>query len=135
MVDSKTFEHGCEMIYASLPSLLGLGLENGQVPTFCLLLYHAQFGIPGVVWLLHGSPRGSMYPIFGVSGPKLLSPCLCWVPVKELQFSCSNSEAPICPHDNNLNRVPEQQPSMWSVGLLSSHNRSVVSCARGLNSW
>ena len=34
-VDSKKFEHGCRMICAGFPSVFGLGLEDGPVPTFC----------------------------------------------------------------------------------------------------
>ena len=39
MVDSKMLEHGCRVIYAGFPSFFGLGLEDGHVPTFWLLLY------------------------------------------------------------------------------------------------
>ena len=38
-IDSKKLEHGCWMIHAGLPSSFGLGLEDGHVPTFWLLLY------------------------------------------------------------------------------------------------
>ena len=38
-VDSQKLEHGCRMIYAGVPSFFGLGLEDGHVPTFWLLLY------------------------------------------------------------------------------------------------
>ena len=31
-------EHGCRMIYAGVLSFFGLGLEDGHVPTFRLLL-------------------------------------------------------------------------------------------------
>ena len=34
----QKMEHGHKMIYAGLPSFLGLGLEDGHVPTFWLLL-------------------------------------------------------------------------------------------------
>ena len=37
-VDSNTLEHGCRMMYAGFASLFGLGLEDGHVPTFWLLL-------------------------------------------------------------------------------------------------
>ena len=37
-VDSKKLEHGCRMIHAGFPSLFALGLEDGRVPTFWLLL-------------------------------------------------------------------------------------------------
>ena len=37
-VDSKTSEHGCRLIYAGVPSFLGLGLTDGPVPSFRLLL-------------------------------------------------------------------------------------------------
>ena len=37
-VDSKKLEHARRVIYAGFPSLLGLGLEDGHVPTFWLLL-------------------------------------------------------------------------------------------------
>ena len=36
--NSERFDHGRRMIYASFPSFFGLGLEDGQVPTFWLLL-------------------------------------------------------------------------------------------------
>ena len=35
----KNLEHGGRMIYAGSPSFSGLGLEEGQVPTFWLPLY------------------------------------------------------------------------------------------------
>ena len=37
-VDSNKLEHGCRLIYAGIPSLFGLGLQDGHVPTFWLLL-------------------------------------------------------------------------------------------------
>ena len=37
-VDSKKLEHGWRMIHAGFPSFFGLGLEEGHVPTFWLLL-------------------------------------------------------------------------------------------------
>ena len=37
-VDSKKLEHGCGMIHAGFLSFFGLGLEDGHVPTFWLLL-------------------------------------------------------------------------------------------------
>ena len=36
--DSDKLEHGCRMIHALGPSVVGLGLEDGHVPTFWLLL-------------------------------------------------------------------------------------------------
>ena len=35
---SNMLEHGCRMIYAGFASLVGLGLEDGRVPTFWSLL-------------------------------------------------------------------------------------------------
>ena len=37
-VDSKELEHGCRLIYAGIPSFFVLGLEDGHVPTFWLLV-------------------------------------------------------------------------------------------------
>ena len=37
-VDSIQLEHGCEMICACWPFFLGLGLEEGHVETFRVLL-------------------------------------------------------------------------------------------------
>ena len=43
IVDSiKRVEHGCRMGVASLPSFLGLGLEDGHVPTFWLTTVMSQ---------------------------------------------------------------------------------------------
>ena len=36
--DSKKLEHGWRMIYAGVPFLCSMGLEDGHVPTFWLLL-------------------------------------------------------------------------------------------------
>ena len=36
--DFKKLEHGCRMIYAGVPSSFALGLEDGHVSTFWLLL-------------------------------------------------------------------------------------------------
>ena len=38
-LDSKKSEHGCKVIYAGCPSSFGLGLEDGQIPTFWLRLH------------------------------------------------------------------------------------------------
>ena len=38
-VGSKKLKHGCRMICAGCPSLFGLGLEDGHVAIFCLLVY------------------------------------------------------------------------------------------------
>ena len=40
--DSKKLEHVCRLIYAGFPSFCGLGLEDGHVPTFCLLLWESD---------------------------------------------------------------------------------------------
>ena len=40
--DSKSLEHGNRMIYAGTPSVLGLGLEDGHVPTLWPLQYVAS---------------------------------------------------------------------------------------------
>ena len=37
-VDSKYLEHGWRMINDGFPSFFGLGLEDGHIPTFWLLL-------------------------------------------------------------------------------------------------
>ena len=37
-VGSKKLKHGCSRIYAGIPSFYSLGLEEGRVPTFWLLL-------------------------------------------------------------------------------------------------
>ena len=37
-VDSNKFEHGCGRIHAGLHSFFGLGLEDGHVPNFWILL-------------------------------------------------------------------------------------------------
>ena len=39
VVDSNKLEHGCRIILAGFPSLFALGLKDGRVPTFRLLLY------------------------------------------------------------------------------------------------
>ena len=36
--NSKKWEHGCRVIYAGFPSFFGLGLLDGRVPTFWLLV-------------------------------------------------------------------------------------------------
>ena len=38
-VDSEKLEHGCRMIHADFGSYCTVGLEDGHVPTFWLLLY------------------------------------------------------------------------------------------------
>ena len=38
-VDSKKLEHGRRMFYTGFASFFGLGLDDGHVPTFWLLLY------------------------------------------------------------------------------------------------
>ena len=37
-VDSNKLEHACKVIYAGFPSFFGLGLEDGHLPTFWILL-------------------------------------------------------------------------------------------------
>ena len=43
-VDSKKLQHGCRVIYVgfSFFRFFGLGLEDGQIPTFGLLLYRVS---------------------------------------------------------------------------------------------
>ena len=38
-VDSNKLEHGCRFFYAGCPSFFGLGLKDGHVPAFSLLLF------------------------------------------------------------------------------------------------
>ena len=38
VVDCNKLEHARRMIYAGLPSFFGLGLEDGHISTFWLLL-------------------------------------------------------------------------------------------------
>ena len=38
IVDSRKLEHACRVLYAGCPSFFGVGLEDGHVPTFWLLL-------------------------------------------------------------------------------------------------
>ena len=46
-VYSQKLEHGCRMIHAGRPSFFGLGLEDGPVPTFWLLLQSLGKGSQG----------------------------------------------------------------------------------------
>ena len=36
-IDSRKLEHGCRMIYAGVPLVFGVGLEDGHVSNFWLL--------------------------------------------------------------------------------------------------
>ena len=48
----KKLERGCRMIYAGLPCCFGSGLEDGDVPTFCLPLEESGLKKPkeGASW-------------------------------------------------------------------------------------